>query len=157
MKQSTCVYLIHDGKWLMLYRNRKPHDVNAGKYIGVGGKLEQGETPVQCAVREVWEETGLTMQEPVYVGTVYFTYPHLEEEKIWIYTCRRYTGIMHEDNEGTLQWVREDQITGLSLWEGDRVFLKRLLHHDSEKFCFHLFYDENDNLLQVEEREAEEE
>lgn len=155
MKKSTCVYLIHDQMWLMLYRNKKKKDENAGKYIGVGGKFKSNETPLQCAKREVKEETGFTMMNPVYRGIVYFTYPKLPDEKIWIYTCDQYTGQMHEDREGTLNWIREDEILNLNLWDGDRLFLKRLLHHDFKPFCFHLFYDENGNLFHAEEKEAE--
>ena len=153
MQKSTCVYLIHDQKWLMLYRNKKKNDVNHGKYIGTGGKFLPGETPLQCALREVKEETGLSMTDPVYRGTVLFYYPHLPDEKIWIYTCSQYTGEMHEDEEGTLVWVSEDQILDLNLWEGDRLFLKKLLHHEAGTFCLQLFYDEKDRLIHSEERE----
>lgn len=156
MKESTCVYLIHDQKWLMLYRNRKKDDVNAGKYIGVGGKREPGETILECAMREVKEETGLTMVNPECRGTVIFSYPHLSDEKIWIYTCKKWNGVLHDDDEGTLVWMDEKDILNLDLWEGDRLFLKKLLMHEKEPFCFHLFYDENGNLLQWEEREEPE-
>lgn len=151
--ESTCVYLIHDHQWLMLYRNKKENDVNAGKYIGVGGKAEPGEKPLQCAMREVREETGLIMHHPVCHGTVTFRYPDRTDEKIWIYTCIDFSGIMHEDNEGTLLWVPETEILNLNVWDGDRIFLKKLLNHEDEKFNIRLSYDENDILLSAEERE----
>lgn len=157
MIKSTCIYLIHEGQWLMLYRNRKKKDVNAGKYIGVGGKIEPGETPRECAVREVREETGLHMLHPVYRGTVYFESPDQEDEKIWIYTCTDYDGNLHACNEGTLEWVPVNQILNLDLWDGDRIFLKKLLFHEPEKFCLCLSYDKNGILQSAEEREAEEE
>lgn len=153
MKKSTCVYLIHNHTWLFLYRNRKKNDVNHDKYIGVGGKSLPDETPLECAMREVKEETGLTMIHPSYRGTVCFSYPHLPDEKIWIYTCTEYSGMIHEDNEGTLVWVPEEKIMDLNLWEGDRLFLKKLLKDESRPFCFQFFYDEKDNLIHSEERE----
>lgn len=151
MKDSTCIYLCRNHQVLMLYRNKKQYDVNAGKYIGIGGKREKGESIQACALREIFEETDLIADELVYRGTVYFIYPHLEDERIFIYTSDSFHGEMHECDEGTLAWVDEDKILSLPLWEGDKAFLKKMLKHETIPFCMTLTYDEHDRLLSIEE------
>ncbi|MCH4266393.1 MAG: 8-oxo-dGTP diphosphatase [Solobacterium sp.] len=155
--RSTVCYLIQDGQWLMLLRNKKNHDVNHGKWIGVGGKNLAGESFSDCAIRETFEETGLHMDEPIFHGFLYFEYEQQDSEQIAIYTCSRFHGTLTACNEGTLAWIEEDQIMNLNLWQGDRVFLKRLLSHDSDLFCYRMRYDEQGNLIEAEERNAEHE
>lgn len=157
MIRSTCGYPRQNGSWLMLLRNRKKNDVNQGKWIGPGGKFETGENAAACMKRELLEETGLTADELNYEGVIYFRYPHKEEEKIWIYTCDRFHGELKECDEGTLAWIREEDILSLNLWEGDRIFLEHILHHESEKFCFELIYNEADELTAFHNLEVEEE
>ena len=135
----------------MLLRNKKKNDVNAGKWIGVGGKQEKGETPLECMIRETKEETGLTMCDPRYRGMVYFIYDDRETELIHIYTCQSYTGRLKECPEGTLAWIPQDQLDAIPLWEGDRLFLKRLMNDDDTLFTLYLYYDRDGNLLKAEE------
>ncbi len=157
MLKSTCGYLIRDGKWLMLLRNIKKDDVNAGKWIGVGGKTEPGETARMCMIREIKEETGLAAEDPEYRGILHFHYDDKEEEMIHIYTVEKFSGELTDCNEGTLAWIDEDKILDLPLWEGDRLFLKKLITQQKNIFCLDLYYDGAGNLLEAKEKEAEEE
>ncbi len=152
MLLSTQVYLIHEGSWLMLLRNKKEHDINRNKWIAVGGRKEADETIEQCAVREVWEETGLTCSKLDYKGKVLFLYDHTEPEEITVYSCEEYTGEVHECDEGTLKWIPQNEILDLELWEGDRIFLKKMLSAEQKPFDLVLHYDENGNLKEVQER-----
>ena len=150
MKKSTCVYLIRDGKWLMLLRNRKKNDVNHGKWIGVGGKCEGQESYEDCAVREVREETGLNAEQLIPAGILLFEYEGKEPEEIAVFVCRRFSGTMRECDEGTLAWIDEDQILSLQLWEGDRIFLEQMLSGSVDPFRIRLCYDRADHLIKSE-------
>lgn len=128
MKETTLCYLEQDGKYLMLYRNKKPQDPNAGKWIGVGGRLEEGETPQECLVREVREETGLKLEEYDYRGKVLFLSDCWEDEAMYLFTSDKFSGeVLENCDEGELRWIPFEEIFGLSLWEGDRIFLRELL------------------------------
>ncbi len=153
MKRSTCVYLIKDGAWLMLLRNKKQNDINEGKWIGVGGKNENQESFEDCAVREVFEETGCKVHELEYMGTVDFCYSDMEPEQIAIYTCHSFSGIPAGCREGTLAWIPEQDVLNLTLWEGDRVFLARMLSGQGIPFEITLEYDAEGNLTNVLEGE----
>lgn len=155
MKRSTCVYLIRDGKWLMLLRDRKKDDVNHGKWIGVGGKCLSGESFEACAIRETKEETGLTIMAPKFRGFLEFRYETLEPEQIAVYTAEEFSGEEAACDEGTLAWIEEEKILDLELWEGDRLFLKRLLSNDASNFEFLLEYDDQGNLINAEERKGD--
>ncbi|MBQ9328404.1 MAG: 8-oxo-dGTP diphosphatase [Solobacterium sp.] len=154
MKRSTCVYLQQDSFWLMLFRNKKQDDVNQGKWIGVGGKAEGNETYEACALREVKEETGLDVFDLTFRGFVDFHYDIKEPERIAIYTGTRFSGSLQETREGELAWIAEKDILSLPLWEGDRIFLKRLLNHEEAVFHLVLHYNNNDELLSVSEGET---
>ena len=154
---STAVYLIKDGKWLMLLRNKKEHDVNHGKWIGVGGKNLKDESFHDCAIRETREETGLIMDNPVFRGFLYFEYMDSDSEKIAVYTGSRFHGTMLDTVEGTLKWIPEPEILNLDLWEGDRVFLKRILKDNNEMFAYRMCYDSSSTLRHFEEMETEHE
>ncbi len=155
MIRSTCVYLIRDGSWLMLLRNRKKDDVNQGKWIGVGGKCEPGETYAQCAEREVMEETGLSVKTLVPEGMLLFEYEAKQPEEIAVYSCRDFTGELKECDEGTLAWIKEEEVLDLSLWEGDRIFLEKMLAGHREPFYLRLVYDKEDRLLESQYCEGE--
>lgn len=128
MIETTLCYIEQDGKYLMLYRNKKKQDVNAGKWIGVGGKLEPGETPEQCLLREVREETGLELTEYAFRGKIYFLPDDWEAEIMYLYTATGFQGKLSEEcQEGELRWVPFAEIPTLNLWEGDRYFLKDLM------------------------------
>ncbi len=152
MKYSTCVYLKKDGSWLFLLRNKKENDVNQGKYIGVGGKVEKNETYEQCAYREVFEETGLEIKDLDKQGVIEFHYPHVEDETCIIYTGTYDSDIHQKCDEGTLVEVKEEDIFKLDLWEGDRIFLKKMLI-DKKKFYYEFYYDQDDRLIRYLEKE----
>lgn len=131
MLVTTLCYLERDGCWLMLHRTAKEQDVNKGKWIGVGGKLEKGETPAECAAREMREETGLYAQSLEYRGIVLFGINGpFEDELMHLFTCKSFAGEMHECDEGELKWVPKNEITRLNLWEGDAIFLEKLSRDD---------------------------
>ncbi|MBQ6356622.1 MAG: 8-oxo-dGTP diphosphatase [Solobacterium sp.] len=153
---SLC-YLQKDGRWLMLLRNRKENDINAGKWIGTGGKIEPGETPRQGALREIREETGFIADTLDFRGILYFIYGTKDAEKMWVYSSHDFHGTQTECNEGTLAWIPEDEILALELWPGDRAFLKKMLSGDPQLFCLELNYDDDGNLVSVIEREEENE
>lgn len=136
---SLC-YLEKDGQYLLLHRTKKEVDINHDKWIGVGGKFEEGESPEECATREIWEETGLTVTAPRYRGIVTFVCPPYPTEYMHLFTATEFTGEMIECNEGELAWVDKDRATTLPCWEGDRIFLS-LLAEDAPFFSLKLIYD----------------
>lgn len=112
----------------MLYRNKKKNDINRGKWIGVGGKVEAGETDDQCMLREVKEETGLTVERWSFKGMIKFIYDQSLCEEMALFTADQVSGQLTKScSEGVLKWTPRNQIMELSLWEGDRIFLKELL------------------------------
>jgi len=128
MKETTLCYIEKDNQYLMLYRNKKENDPNEGKWIGVGGKLEKGETPQQCVVREVLEETGLLLTEYQYRGIIHFKSDMWEDEEMYLYTATSFDGeLIDECSEGHLAWVPIDEVMHLNTWAGDKIFLKKLL------------------------------
>lgn len=138
--QTTLCYLEQNDCYLMLHRVKKQHDVNHDKWIGVGGKFEPGEDALTCALREVREETGLTMQNPQYRGIVDFYCAPWPAERMHLYTCTRFTGTMTDCNEGTLEWVPKAAVQDLPIWQGDKLFF-RLLAEDAPFFHLELTYD----------------
>ena len=146
MTYTTLCYLIRDGKYLMLHRVKKHEDINAGKYIGVGGHIEEGESPLDCVKREVYEETGFTLVSARLRGYITFVMGKETEHAI-LFTSDDFTGEMIEEcNEGVLTWVDIEQVMELNLWEGDRSFLN-LLNTREDFFSLKLIYDEEDNLI----------
>lgn len=153
MRPMTLCYLMKDHQWLMLYRNQKENDINEGKWIGVGGKVEPNETVEEGMKREILEETGFTANSLFFHGILYFIYEKKEADKIYVYSCHDFSGNMHPCNEGQLEWIDEDQILNLELWNGDRCFLEKMLNDPQAKFCITLHYDEFGNLIEVKELE----
>lgn len=145
--QTTLCYLEQNGCYLMLHRIKKKNDVNHDKWIGVGGKFAPGETAEACAMREVWEETGLTMQSPAYRGIVDFTCEPWPAERMHLYTCTDFTGTLTDCNEGTLEWVPKPEVENLPIWQGDKIFL-RLLAEGAPFFHLELTYH-GDTLVQA--------
>ena len=128
MRISTLCYIQKENKVLFLYRNKKKNDPNAGKWIGIGGKTESGETPEQCVKREVFEETGLTLTEYHFHGVIRFISEMWEDEDMYLYSATGFEGELRGDcDEGELKWIDRNEIEGLSMWEGDSYFLKALL------------------------------
>ena len=133
----------------MLYRNKKKNDVNAGKWIGVGGHFLDGETADECLTREVLEETGLTLLDYELRGKIIFYIDELIEE-CFVYTSSHFEGELINCDEGDLKWIDKADILNLSLWEGDYLFLKNLLN-DGNYFEMKLIY-KNDKLISYEVR-----
>ena len=127
MRITTLCYIRSGGRTLLLHRTRKPHDPNAGKWIGVGGGIESGETPEQCLLREVREETGYTLTDYRARGLVHFRSDSAEDEDMYLYTADGFTGALIDCDEGVLEWVEDARIPSLPQWEGDRIFLDLLL------------------------------
>ena len=150
MKLTTLCYIQKDNCYLMLHRIKKSQDINEGKWIGVGGKFEADETPEECLLREVKEETGLTLLQYQYRGLLTFINSQCETEYIFLYTADAYEGTLASDcGEGILEWVPIDQIDQLNLWEGDRIFL-RYLKESTAPFSLKLKY-EGDVLVETRE------
>ncbi len=125
----------------MLLRNKKEHDLNEGKWVGVGGKFEPGETADECLLREVFEETGLKLTEYRFLGIVKFISDVWEDEDMYLYTATGFEGeLLTECNEGELRWIDKDRILSLNLWEGDPYFLREMLEgkeHISMSLTYH--------------------
>ena len=143
MKNTTLCYLEKDGKYLMLLRNKKEIDENKGKWIGVGGKFEAGESPEDCLIREVKEETGLDLIQYKLRGIVTFILNEKEAEYMFLYTADNYEGQIKECNEGKLAWIEKDMVSDLNLWEGDKIFL-RLLKENAPFFSLKLNYRDDE-------------
>ena len=124
---TTLCYIEKDDCYLMLHRVKKEQDVNRDKWIGVGGHFERDESPEDCLLREVREETGLTLTSWRFRGLVTFQAEGWPTEYMCLYTADAFTGELTECSEGTLEWVRKEEIGGLRLWEGDRIFFRLLL------------------------------
>lgn len=147
MKMTTLCYIEKEGKYLMLHRVKKHHDINAGKWIGVGGHVENGEAPEECLLREVKEETGLVLTAYRLRGLVTFLSDVCEPELMCVFTADAFDGEMIECDEGELAWVEKSDVLALPTWEGDRVFLERLLSGDERFFSIKLRY-EGDKLVE---------
>ena len=141
MKNTTLCYIENErGDYLMLPRVKKENDCNRDKWIGVGGKFEDGESPEECVLRETLEETGLTLTDWRYRGIVTFVSDRWETEYMHLFTATGWTGRLHECDEGVLEWVSREQFRGLPQWEGDRIFL-RLIEEDAPFFSLKLRYE----------------
>lgn len=145
MKNTTLCYIRQNGCYLMLHRVKKVNDLNHDKWIGVGGKFEPDESPDECLLREVREETGLTLTDYRCRGVVTFLSDVWEAEYMYLFTADGFTGELADCDEGTLEWVPVTQVMALPTWEGDRIFLE-LLAKDAPFFLLTLDYDAQDRL-----------
>lgn len=121
---GTLCYLRQGGKTLMVYRNKKPNDMHLGKWNGLGGKLEPGETPEECAAREIFEESGLRVKNLMYRGLL--TFPGFANDEDWyafVYVSTQFSGVLIDSPEGRLEWIDDSSLLDLNLWEGDRLFI----------------------------------
>ena len=146
MVLSTLCYIEKEGQYLLLHRIKKENDVNRDKWIGVGGKFVAGESPEECLLREVKEETGLTLTRWRFRGIVTFVCPPWPIEYMHLYTADGFEGDIGTCDEGVLEWVDKDKVCDLPIWEGDRLFLERL-RQDAPPFSLKLVY-ENDRLVE---------
>ncbi len=140
MRNTTLCHIEKDGKYLMLHRIKKKNDLNFDKWIGIGGKFEDKESPEQCNRREVFEETGLTLGASKYCGIVTFVSDIWETEYMHIFTSSNFSGTIKECDEGVLEWVDKDKVSGLALWEGDKIFLNLIKQPDCPFFSLRLEY-----------------
>lgn len=140
MKMTTLCYIEREEQYLMLHRISKENDPNKDKWIGVGGKIEDKESPEDCLLREVKEETGLDLLEYQFRGLITFVSDEWETEYMYLYTATKFKGELSECSEGKLKWVPKKQIYQLNLWEGDRKFLN-LLMEEQEIFSMKLIYE----------------
>ncbi len=145
---TTLCYIEKDDCYLMLHRVSKKNDINKEKWIGVGGHFEANESPEECLLREVKEETGLTLTSYRFRGIVTFLTDELDEaEYMHLFTSDEFTGELISCDEGTLEWVPKHKLSQLNLWEGDLIFL-RLLEENAPFFSLKLRY-QKDRLVEV--------
>lgn len=138
---STLCYLENDrNEYLMLHRVKKENDANRDKWIGIGGKFEDGESPEECVTRETLEETGLTLTDYRYRGLVTFVSNRWETEYMHLFTASCWTGELKSCDEGVLEWIHRDALAALPQWQGDRIFL-RLLREGVPFFSLKLRYE----------------
>ena len=146
MLNTTLCYIEKDGAYLMIHRVKKKNDMNHDKWIGVGGKLEAGESPFDCARREIREETGLTVGRLYYRGIVTFVSNEFGTEYMHLFTATEFFGdIDYSCDEGRLEWVQKEMISELPIWEGDKIFFE-LLDNEERFFSLKLVY-EGDRLV----------
>lgn len=164
MKNTTLCYIERYDQYLMLHRVKKDNDQSHGKWLGIGGKFEDKESPDECLLREVYEETGLKLTSYRLRGIVSFISDIYETEYMFLYTADNYEGELYEEadgtltpiinnkrtpcNEGVLKWIDIDEVPSLELWEGDRIFLKKLREEDNF-FTLKLVY-KGDDLISYE-------
>ena len=149
-KMSTLCYIERDGKYLMMHRVLKENDVNKDKWIGVGGHFEYAESPEECLIREVYEETGYILSDYRFRGIITFVYGKKGKETIeymHLFTAKNVEGEPKACDEGVLEWVPKSKLMELELWEGDKIFL-RLLDEREDFFSLKLVYNEEDKLVE---------
>ena len=146
MLQSTLCYLENERhEYLMLHRVKKENDANRDKWIGIGGKFEDGESPEECVLRETREETGLTLTDYRYRGLVTFVSDRWETEYMHLFHSEDFSGTLRECDEGNLEWIEKEKLLSLPIWEGDKIFLRLMdekppffslkLRYEGEKLC----------------------
>lgn len=141
MKMTTLCYIENNDCYLMLHRTKKKKDVNKDKWIGVGGHAEGNETPQECLLREVKEETGLLLTSYKFRGLITFISDEYEAEMTCLFTADGYTGELITCDEGELEWVKKSDVPQLPTWEGDAQFLKLLLEDEKRFFAMKLRYE----------------
>ena len=145
MKVSTLCYIKQNNQTLMLHRIKKENDIHKNKWNGLGGKLEPGESPEECVKREVFEESGLIIESPNLHGVITFPkFDGIDDWIVFVYTANNFEGNLIECNEGKLDWVSDDQLLNLNLWEGDKIFIPWLTQ---DKFFSAKFIYEKKNLI----------
>ena len=139
MKLTSLCYIERSDEYLMLHRVLKENDENRDKWIGVGGKFKDGESPEECVLREAYEETGLRLSKMRFRGIVTFVSDECGTEYMHLFTAGGFEGDMHPCDEGVLEWIQKKKLLNLKLWDGDRIFL-RLLDENRPFFSLKLVY-----------------
>ena len=145
MKMTTLCYITCNGKTLMLHRTKKQNDENAGKWVGIGGKFESGESPEDCLLREVFEETGIALDGYRFRGIVTFVSDLWGTEYMHLFTAKATEADLSDCSEGELLWVENEKLATLPMWEGDKLFFD-LLQKNAPFFSFKLTYS-GENLV----------
>ena len=140
MKNTSLCYIERDGQYLMLHRIKKEHDENHDKWIGIGGKFEQAESPEDCVLREVREETGLRLTQVRYCGIITFVSDRWQTEYMHLFHATGFTGTLRQCDEGQLEWIAIDRLLALPQWAGDRIFLD-LMQKNVPFFSLKLRYE----------------
>ena len=140
MLNTTLCYIERGDEYLMLHRVKKENDINCDKWIGLGGKFEEDESPEECLLREVYEESGLRLTSWRYRGIVTFVNTKCSSEYMHLFTADGFEGTVGPCDEGELEWIKKSELMKLTLWEGDRIFL-RLLDSNEPFFSLKLSYD----------------
>lgn len=145
MKLATLCYIKKKGQTLMLHRVKKENDMHEGKWNGLGGKLEAGETPEECIIREVQEECGLVLKNPSLKGILTFpAFDGNDDWRVFVFVAKEFEGGLTDSSEGNLAWIDDNELLNLNLWDGDKIFLKWL---DKEGFFSGKFIYENAKLI----------
>lgn len=140
MINTTLCHIEQNGKYLMLHRVKKENDLNRDKWVGIGGKFEYGESPEECNIREVYEETGLTLHSSRYCGIVTFLSNKWGTEYMHLFHSTEFSGKIKECDEGNLEWISKRDLYSLPLWQGDKIFL-RLIDKKVPFFSLKLVYE----------------
>lgn len=143
---TTLAYIEKGDSYLLLYRNKKNNDFNKGKYVGIGGKIEKGESIVACMKREIKEETNLDVLKYKYLGKIDFINPSCANERMYLFKVFNVKGDLTECNEGSLEYIKKSDMNKIPVWEGDKLFIP-LLEQD-KVFYLKLIYD-GDKLVKV--------
>ena len=143
---TTLCYIEKDNKYLMMHRVKKENDINRDKWVGIGGHFEADETPEECLLREVREETGLELTDYRLRGIITFISDRWPTEYMFLYTASGYSGEISTCDEGILEWVEKNMVYSLPIWEGDKIFFK-LLEDETDFFTLKLRY-EGDKLVE---------
>lgn len=146
MRITTLCYMENAGCYLMMHRTKKQQDENAGMWIGIGGHLEENESPLECIKREIREETGIEPEHLLFRGIITFLLPAWGNELTFLYTADTQCTHLPECNEGVLRWIRKEEVLSLPLWEGDKVFLN-LLKETKAPFDCLLSYNMDGELI----------
>ena len=120
---ATLCYVKYNGKTLMVHRNKKANDIHEGKWNGLGGKFETGETPEECVLREIFEESGLSIQNPKLCGLLMFPKFRGNDWYVFVFTANEFSGKLIDSPEGNLEWIPDEEILDLNLWESDHIFM----------------------------------
>ena len=147
--QTTLCYIERETQYLMLHRISKANDLSEGKWIGVGGKFELDESPEECMLREVREETGLVATQWRYRGIVTFVSARAETEYMHLFTISGWQGSLRDCDEGVLEWIERDRLFELPHWKGDEIFLSLIRDEEAPFFSLKLVYDASDTLIEA--------